>query len=51
MIDELRLLLYEGKITYTKHALRRMLERGISRNEVKGAIKYGQIIKAYPDDR
>jgi hypothetical protein len=39
-----------GRILWKKHALERMMERGISRNEVKQAITQGSIIENYPDD-
>jgi hypothetical protein len=37
-------------ILWKKHALQRMLERSISRSEVKNAIIYGKIIEEYHDD-
>jgi len=39
-----------GHVLWKKHALERMLERGISRNQVKNAILQGVIIESYPDD-
>jgi hypothetical protein len=39
-----------GHVLWKKHALERMLERGISRNQVKKAILQGVIIENYPDD-
>ena len=39
-----------GKIKWRKHALERMLQRGISRSKVKAALKNGEIIKTYEAD-
>lgn len=38
------------RILWKKHALERMMERGISRAQVKQAISQGSIIEFYPDD-
>jgi len=37
-------------IVWKKHALQRMLERSISRAEVKIAIQKGTLIEEYPED-
>jgi len=39
-----------GNIEWRKHALERMLERNISRKEVKETIKYGELIENYETD-
>jgi hypothetical protein len=39
-----------GRVLWKKHALERMLERSISRNQVKNAMLQGAIIENYPDD-
>ena len=39
-----------GQIEWRKHALERMLERGISRAEVKRALREGDIIEHYETD-
>lgn len=39
-----------GNIEWRRHALERMLQRDISRSEVKEAIKYGEIIEYYETD-
>ena len=39
-----------GNIEWRKHALERMLERSINRNEVKMALRYGEIIEEYKTD-
>lgn len=39
-----------GRMLWKKHALERMIERGISRSHVKQAILQGSVIEYYPDD-
>ena len=39
-----------GIINWRKHALERMLERGITRLEVKTVLKKGEIIETYETD-
>ena len=39
-----------ARVKYTGHALRRMFERGISRNDVATVLRRGQTIEAYPAD-
>lgn len=39
-----------GRLLWKKHALERMMERGISRTLVKQAILQGSVIEYYPDD-
>jgi len=39
-----------GNIEWRRHALERMLERDISRNEVKMTLRYGEIIENYETD-
>jgi Domain of unknown function (DUF4258) len=41
----------QGRIQWHQHALERLLERGISRSEVVGAIMNGEVIEIYPADR
>ena len=43
-------LINQGQIEWSSHALRRMLERGISREAVKHIVCTGEIIEYYPDD-
>lgn len=38
-------------IEWTDHASKRMLERIISRQDVKTAIMTGEVIEVYPDDQ
>lgn len=40
-----------GKIEWSNHALRKMLEKGISTETVKYVICSGEEIEYYPDDR
>lgn len=47
---KLRALCAAGKITWTRHALTRMLQRDISREEVKSAVMQGRVIEEYPQD-
>jgi len=49
-IEKTRKSVTDQKINWQIHALARMLERGISREEVKEAILYGEIIEEYPND-
>ena len=42
--------LEHGTIEWRKHALERMLERNISRSEVKIALQEGKIIESYETD-
>ncbi len=39
------------EIFWQKHALQRMMERGISRKAVKFAIENGMVIEKYEDDK
>ena len=49
-IDVLRKLCIHGRVRWTEHVLIRLLQRGISRDDVKAAIQSGTIIEQYPDD-
>ena len=48
-ISTVRQLCREGKINWSLHAAQRILERGISREEVVEAIMTGEVIEEYPD--
>lgn len=50
-IENLRRLCMENKIKWSRHALKRLRERGISIANFKQCIMCGEIIKQYPDDR
>jgi hypothetical protein len=49
-LEKTRKSVIEKKINWQNHALARMLERGISRDEVKEVILYGEIIEEYSND-
>jgi hypothetical protein len=49
--DKLRIALENGFIEWQRHALERMMERGISMESVKEILKKGEIIEDYPDDK
>ena len=40
-----------GQVEWSAHALRRMLERDISREAVKYIINHGEVIETYLDDQ
>jgi len=44
-------IISSGDIQWQKHALQGMMERGISRAEVKKSIVSGMIIESYMDDK
>jgi hypothetical protein len=46
-LTDIRDVLNTGRLLWKKHALERMMERGISRNQVKQAILQGGIIEIY----
>ncbi len=46
----LKKLCQDGKVEWTNHVAQRLLQRGITRQEVKQAILTGEIIENYPDD-
>ena len=43
-------LCQDGAVEWTNHAVKRMLQRGITRSEVRQAILTGEIIEDYPED-
>ncbi len=49
-LPAIRRAIADGRVLWKKHALERMLERGISRQQVKQAVTTGGIIEQYPDD-
>ena len=48
---KLRDTVNDGMIEWRKHALERMLQRNITRHEVKEALLFGEIIEVYKDDK
>lgn len=43
-------MLYCEKIIFSGHAIQRMFERKISREDIKAALADGEIIAEYPED-
>lgn len=41
----------QGDYRFSDHAVKRMIERSISRQEVEEAILNGEIIEEYPEDK
>jgi len=50
LLADIRTAIHTGQILWKRHTLERMLQRGISRQQVKQAIINGMIIETYPDD-
>ena len=50
MIEEIKSLCRQGKMEWTSHVQQRILQREISRQDVKEAIVSGEIIENYPED-
>lgn len=50
-IEQLRTLNRAERIAITEHARRRLVERGISVNDIIQCIDHGEIIKQYEDDK
>ena len=51
LLKNLRAAFHAGKVQWQKHALAKMLERGITREIVKQAVVTGELIEYYPMDR
>ncbi len=47
----LETIIKEGTIEWLKHSLERMMERSITRSEVKDVLLFGEIIEEYPEDK
>jgi hypothetical protein len=50
-IDKLKAAIENGKIQWQRHALERMMKKGILRNTVKKILLSGELIEDYPDDK
>jgi uncharacterized protein DUF4258 len=50
-IDQLRGVARQGRLEWQRHALERMVERGITRAEVQEVLLGGERIEDYPGDR
>jgi|SRR5688572_20237911 len=51
MIDEIQEKIAAGHFEFSKHAVDQTILRGISVQEIRDAIKRGEIIEDYPDDK
>ena len=49
-IDRIQKLCEENSIHWTDHAIKRIIQRGITRAEVKHVLSVGKIIEEYPED-
>ncbi len=49
-IESIRNYCREEKLRWTQHIFRRMIQRGITMNDVTEAVMSGEIIEEYPDD-
>lgn len=49
-IERLKELCAAGQTIWTEHTMKRIMERRISRADVKACIMSGEIIEQYPDD-
>ena len=49
-IENIRNYCREGKLRWTQHIIRRMIQRGITMNDVTEAVMAGEIIEEYPED-
>lgn len=50
MLDKIKIACSEGRIQWRRHALERMMERGISRERVKAVLMHGEVVASYQDD-
>ena len=51
MINQLRQKITRGQVEYSLHAVRQMVARGISPEEVAQTVLAGEVIEDYPDDK
>ena len=49
-IQDLRMLCNDDAVRWTDHILKRLMQRGITQDDVLQAIRTGEIIDQYPDD-
>jgi len=47
--NKIKLAIKQGRVEWQRHALARMMERGLSREAVKQALLTGTVIEEYPD--
>ena len=48
--DRLKAAVKDNRIEWQRHALERMMERGISRETAKNVLLSGELIEDYPND-
>jgi len=51
MIDQLRQKISRGQVEYSLHAVRQMVERNITPEEIAQTVLAGEVIEDYPDDK
>ena len=51
MIDQLRQKIALGQVEYSLHAVRQMVARNITPEEVTQSVLAGEVIEDYPDDK
>jgi len=51
MLEKIKSACAEGRIQWRSHALERMMERGISRQQVKQVLMKGEMVASYLDDQ
>ena len=49
-IDTIRQLCSDGLIEWTEHSVIRIIQRGITKQDIEDVLKTGEIIENYPDD-
>jgi len=50
-LEEIRRQLSEGEIEFSRHALKRVVERNIAEGEIREAAENAELIEDYPDDK
>lgn len=50
-LDAIRVIAHQRLLVFTEHAVRQMIKRQITDDEVHDAILSGEIIEDYPDDK
>ncbi len=50
-LEEIQKKLFSGKYEFSRHALKRVVERNISELEIKEVGRNAKIIEEYPDDK
>jgi hypothetical protein len=50
-LEEIQKKLFSGKFEFSRHALKRVVERNISELEIKEVGMNAKIIEEYPDDK